>query len=128
MTEQGITPVTQHFVTFLGACCGAPLSARETQQAFARALAFCGAAGGDCSVYAALLKFCVAQDIPEKAVDVWRAIVKVHPPPTRGIFEMNAAMKGGGYEVSRKDSCCQADVGSRMVCVVKGGWRRGGVA
>ena len=81
MRGQGIAPVTQHFVTFLGACCGAPLSARETRQAFGRALAFCVGAGGDCSVYAALLKFCVAQDIPEKAADVWRAIVKVRSLP-----------------------------------------------
>jgi hypothetical protein len=81
MTEQGILPITQHFVTFLGACCGAPLSAREIQQIFARSMAFCGASGGDCSVYAALLKFCVAQDIPEKAVNVWRAVLKVLRPP-----------------------------------------------
>jgi len=82
MTEQGILPITQHFVTFLGACCGAPLSAREIQQAFARSLAFCGASGGDCCVYSALLKFCVAQDIPEKATDVWRAVLKVRHTAT----------------------------------------------
>ena len=78
MLALGIPPVTQHFVTLLGACCDMPMSAREIRQVYSRAMAFCAAQGGDCSVYAALLKFCVSQGIPEKAVDVWKAIQKVN--------------------------------------------------
>ena len=79
MRKLGIQLVTQHLVTFLGACCEAPMSGREIQKVFARAMAFCASQGGDCSVYAALLKFCVSQGTPEKAVDVWKAIQRVRP-------------------------------------------------
>lgn len=77
MATLNIPPVTQHLVTFLGACCETPLSGREIQQVFAQAMAFCASQNGDCSVYAVLLKFCVSQGIPEKALDVWKAIQKV---------------------------------------------------
>lgn len=77
MLALNISPITQHLVTFLGACCEAPMSGRQIQQVFARAMAFCASHGGDCSVYAALLKFCVSQGTPEKAVDVWKAIQRV---------------------------------------------------
>ena len=81
MLALGITPVTQHLVTFLGACCEAPMSGRQIQLVFSRAMTFCGdQKGGDCSVYAALLKFCTSQGTPEKAVDVWKAIQQVRPP------------------------------------------------
>lgn len=30
-------------------------------------------------MYAALLKFCVSQGTPEKAVDIWKAIQRVPP-------------------------------------------------
>lgn len=53
------------------------MSGRQIQQVFARAMAFCASHGGDCSVYAALLKFCVSQGTPERAVDVWKAIQRV---------------------------------------------------
>jgi hypothetical protein len=90
MTHAGIVPIPQHFTSFLKACCGASLSAREIQLVFARSLAFCGNTGGDCYVYAALLKFCVAQFIPEKAVDVWRAIFKVLCHPMLADFPLSA--------------------------------------
>ena len=77
MLSLKISVVTQHQVTFLGACCEAPMSGREIQQVFGRAMAFCKSQGGDCSVYAALLKFCVSQGTPEKAVDIWKAIQRV---------------------------------------------------
>lgn len=72
----GLVPITQHFVTFLGACSETTLTAQQIQQTVASALAFCAASGGDCSVYAALLKFSVAQGIPQNAFDVWKTIKK----------------------------------------------------
>lgn len=77
MAVFGVTPITQHLVTFLGACLETSLSAREVHLVVSRALAFCAAQKGDCAVYAALLKFCIGQGIPEKAADVWRTIKKV---------------------------------------------------
>ena len=73
MEELGIAQVPQHFVTFLVAAAEAPLSSRQIQQAIARTLAY----RGECSVYSALLRFCLAQGVPERAVDVWRTIQKV---------------------------------------------------
>ena len=73
MAELGVVQVPQHFVTFLVAAAEAPLSSRQIQQAIARTLAY----RSDCSVFSALLRFCLAQGIPERAVDVWRTIQKV---------------------------------------------------
>ena len=53
------------------------MSGREIQKVFAQAMAFCASQGGDCAVYAALLKFSVSQGTPEKAVEVWKAIQRV---------------------------------------------------
>lgn len=77
MSTFGVQPITQHLVTFLVSCSDADLTAKQIQQAVAGALEFCVKHKGDCSVYAALLKFCVGQGIPEKAVDIWRCIRKV---------------------------------------------------
>ncbi len=77
MLDAGIQPITQHWVTFLVACGEAPLTGAQIQGTISAALAFCVAAGGDCSVCAALLKFCPLQGIPEQAVDIWKATRKV---------------------------------------------------
>ena len=74
-----IQPITQHFVNFLVGCSEAPLSTQQIQLAFAKSLMFCKTTGGDCSTYSSLLKFCVSQGVPEKAVDVWRQIQQVDP-------------------------------------------------
>ena len=73
MTELGVVQNPQNFVTFLVAAAEAPLSSRQIQQAIARTLAY----RGDCSVFSALLGFCLAQGVPERAVDVWRTIQTV---------------------------------------------------
>ena len=76
LIASGVTPITQHFVTFLVGASEAMLSSQQIHQAFATAMAFCKASGGDCSIYSALLKLCVSQGVPEKTVDVWRQIRK----------------------------------------------------
>ena len=79
MMVDRIQPITQHFVNFLVGCSEAPLSTQQIQLAFAKSLMFCKTNGGDCSTYSSLLKFCVSQGVPEKAVDVWRQIQQVDP-------------------------------------------------